>query len=551
MHKNVVFSLLLCLCCIPCVATAKSISCENGTYLPPNSTTKEDCKPCPSHLPLIYCPNGKHNENYPYAQGIKLCKGNSGGNYTCDESKIVTIDAGLFIPENSPSKSQPCTGTNLAQARTKLQTTLANANTKKNINKVKQLPEGDEARLFFENLEKIAETDVGKLYCPGGDTVNTNSGFPRGIHICNLNYVTGENNSICTNDESQATSHQSSAEDYDSVWCDAGYYLPKGATEENGGYKYNYSKRINVCTAKCNGKYNRSDGYVCPGGWFKPSASSDMGLSKCSNTQIVSWGMTGCINCVAGTRKDFTECEPISDAEAEKMTEGTFSCAPGLYLITKSEYIARLKNQSSQSSLGNQVDNGVAYCMSCFDYGSKYSKTICPGVNNQPMTDEEQGREKSCPGNKVTTRDNPTTCIDRPKEENSTSSNNNDTPVADKTTCYPGFVLFNGVCTACTSNIAWVTYANTNRMYCPGGDFEAGTPVMKQIKKCPHGSWPNAALSDCECKWGVKNGNACTSMKLYFNDLQYGPNGKNAPLFEQCWTKTSQKAYKKCMGFDD
>ena len=130
--------------------------------------------------------------------------------------------------------------------------------------------------------------------------------------------------------------------------------------------------------------------------------------------------------------------------------------------------------------------------------------------------------------------------------------------------CKAGTVWFNGACTPCTSNVAWVNYAKENRLYCPGGSFLNSARIIEQIDTCPKGMKPNATLSGCDCIWGIKDVttcninkipkekcNICKDVVLSFDDLKYGPLGKNAPLFKQCWTKVTEKAYKKCMGFDN
>lgn len=147
---------------------------------------------------------------------------------------------------------------------------------------------------------------------------------------------------------------------------------------------------------------------------------------------------------------------------------------------------------------------------------------------------------------------------------NKMSNLSNTRLVAIDVKCDPGNVLVNGECVPCTSNIAWVSYAKENRVYCPGGTFSTITPLKQQIDNCPRGTTPNQNLTGCDCIWGIKDVNRCNittipkekcylckDVVLSFDDLKYGPLGKNAPLFKQCWTKVTEKAYKKCMGFDN
>lgn len=86
-------------------------------------------------------------------------------------------------------------------------------------------------------------------------------------------------------------------------------------------------------------------------------------------------------------------------------------------------------------------------------------------------------------------------------------------------------------------------------MYCPEVR-DTSLSVYKQFKKCPKGAWPNHDFSDCDCRWGTKDGDRCKNITISATDLQYGPKGKSAPLFKQCWTKSTEATYKKCMGFD-
>ena len=118
--------------------------------------------------------------------------------------------------------------------------------------------------------------------------------------------------------------------------------------------------------------------------------------------------------------------------------------------------------------------------------------------------------------------------------------------------CDKGELWFNQKCVPCASNQAWIEFANEWRVYCAGGEWGIGTPTLKQLTKCPRGSWPNDKLNGCDCAYGgtMKNGK-CEGMKLSKKDLYYGPQGAAAPLHKQCWTKTSDDAYKVCMGFDN
>ena len=119
--------------------------------------------------------------------------------------------------------------------------------------------------------------------------------------------------------------------------------------------------------------------------------------------------------------------------------------------------------------------------------------------------------------------------------------------------CNPGYVAYNGKCVSCTYNEEWARYARSKRMYCPGGEYvNSSVSVTNQMTKCPKMMEPTLDLSECDCIWGVKNadGTACVNIVLTSEDLKCGPAGCSAPLYKQCWTKKSPKAYRKCMGFD-
>ena len=122
----------------------------------------------------------------------------------------------------------------------------------------------------------------------------------------------------------------------------------------------------------------------------------------------------------------------------------------------------------------------------------------------------------------------------------------------------PGTIVYGGKIYQCNSLPAeWVRIAKEEaRGYC-AGVMSAPNPAqlqnpIYQLTKCPRGSWPNDKLDDCVCAYGgtMKNGK-CEGMKLSKKDLYYGPQGAAAPLHKQCWTKTSDDAYKVCMGFDN
>lgn len=91
-------------------------------------------------------------------------------------------------------------------------------------------------------------------------------------------------------------------------------------------------------------------------------------------------------------------------------------------------------------------------------------------------------------------------------------------------------------------NEGFPTYANSDHSACirhSTGDT------------CPDGA--RGTYPDCECMYSgtmSKDETKCENMTLNKDDLQYGPDGRNAKLHKQCWTKTKPADYKKCMLFD-
>ena len=121
---------------------------------------------------------------------------------------------------------------------------------------------------------------------------------------------------------------------------------------------------------------------------------------------------------------------------------------------------------------------------------------------------------------------------------------------ADAAQCNSGYVFVNNQCVACTSRSDLLERATQERIYCPGIDSNANFTLEQQIKKCPNGAWPNANLTDCDCKYGLTKQNGKCSGSLSRNDLLYGPNGGDISLADQCWTKYDTLSYQRCMGFD-
>ena len=185
---------------------------------------------------------------------------------------------------------------------------------------------------------------------------------------------------------------------------------------------------------------------------------------------------------------------------------------------------------------------------------------VCPG--GQVATADRKGCESKLPdpvlaeseSNNNGNSQSSTTTDD-------TKNNDNTTKVSlqtaaslgiDNLRCDKGNVLVGIECVPCSSKPAWVTYANESRMYCPGGEkIKIGTPLTDQLTRCPAGMWPNRELSDCVCGYGLTKQDTKCSGTLSYYDMYYGPSGEETPLFKQCWTKTTDKAYKKCMGFDN
>ena len=603
MFKKIVFGLAFVTYLLPHNAMADStVKCDAGYYLPANSSSKDDCRSCPNGLG-VYCEGGKFQKNVAKNQGINFCAKylvNQKGSLTqvskdkakCEtpsSSDKIKCSPGQFLPAGK-SVCEYCADyiTNSAGVAQQSKVEKAIQDFQKAANKkIFTTVSSDPSMLTL--YPAVLMLSLSTVYCPGGDFVRITN-FPSGLYYCK----DGPSASFdrCGVQAGSATSG--------SIHCDAGFWSPKDSDK---------------CNKKCNDGYDRTQGAYCPGGDFKKYTDAPSGVKTCAKgTEIVNSDMTGCIKCQSGKSKNYTECERLetTDDKIKKLADRTLSCNAGFYMMTKQEYIGRLQDNSSQSSLGNQTTSleQVPYCMSCFDWGNNHSYGYrCPGVKNKKLTDKEQGKEY-CPSGQVTLREDPTTCVDKPvtsvtcksgeylpaKEQKCKSCKGlgdhiycpgdtykpstkddqgyyscKDTYVADSghtkcvcpsgkveennkcvvpIACVAGNVWSKGKCAACDSNTEWSEYLNENRMYCPEVR-DTSLSVYKQFKKCPKGAWPNHDFSDCDCRWGTKSGDRCKNITISATDLQYGPNGKGAPLFKQCWTKSTEATYKKCMGFDD
>lgn len=586
MFRKVVF-LWLMFCTASLSAFGGKIECGNGQFF---SDSKNKCEDCPGNMfDPFYCAaltlNNKPNDGHNYFN-IKTCP--TGQWFKKSEKKCVNgdkqeCDAGYYLKDD---ESGTCTGCgNLAGVRNTYLNWINNENekTKSMWAAIKnQYGTNDDYPIKFI----ASDIAIASFYCPKVQNTIKQYDLPWGIKVCPTGQVASADTKSCVTPSSNT-----------SITCQTGEYLPGGTTK----------------CVRCS--FDRKTGKYCPGGTFAFDASKDQGVKTCAKgTQIVSNNGQSCVTCPSGKSKDYTECEQLEDNSAmiTVLVSEPKSCEPGSYLMSKSEYIGRLKDNSSQSSLGNQTTSlkQVPYCMSCFDYGTNYSGLRCPGVSKTLLKDTEQGKYY-CNNGQVTTRENPTTCIDKPGSSVTCAAGEylpgnkvqkcvsckglgnvycpgntykpsaeaqgyfpcRDTYVPDsdyaKCVCPSGQVEENnkcvtpimcvagqiwnsqaGKCEACTSKAEWINYAEENRMYCPGVR-DTNLPVLQQLKKCPNGAWPNASLTDCDCRWGTKDGDTCKNMSISANDLQYGPNGKSAPLFKQCWTKSTPATYKKCMGFDD
>ena len=555
MQRKIIFLGLL-ISILPNLAVGgNTVSCDAGYYLPANSTKKEDCKRClgsNASLGRLYCPGGKNfYKNFGFAQGIQYCGGKLKTNSECDEDFTRKLDPGKYFPAREYDAVE-CTGTNLTEAQKQIKKELDAIPS--DFKEALSMASNFSVTLYYEKQKSLAEADVGELYCPGAREIEYDWKYPSGIQKCDKKYVFGENNQKCADEQPSSTVDSSTP---GAVWCNPGYFLPK---DDSLGKRYTHSnsEQKDVCTVRCGNKYERKDGYACIGSkWYNSNnISEDQGLTKCGDGQIVDYYMTGCISCLSGKRKDYTECEPVSDAYIADLANRTLSCDPGSYMMSKQEYIDRLKKNSKQTDLGSMTTalEDVPYCMSCFDWGTNLSYGYrCPGVKNKQLKYDKDGKsgeqgKEYCPEGQVTTRENPTTCVDiqDAKRKTDVSSDNTDNFV-----CPVGHIWDNGKCEACSSKpAAWLSYAKEYRMYCPGV-LDISLPITSQLKKCPNGAWPNNDLTDCECGYNLKKdeeGNCVGT--LSYNDLYYGPFGSSTQLFRQCWTKVSAKAYKKCMGFD-
>ena len=333
--------------------------------------------------------------------------------------------------------------------------------------------------------------------------------------------------------------------------CNAGYYVLQGVCKEcNEEFIANYL--VGVLGAHSD-VYSAAKKYYCE--HHKVSVSKDAdkpcsndikkkayghNIRECAGGMVANTTHSGCVE-AEDTSKNYSGCV---DPAPEEMVAG------GTGVICKAGYF---------------LPDGSRKCCPCNDKNLEKIKTILE--KNFASTGFDVSKAY-CPDNCLAFFDeNTTSCVQFCEEPK--SINNNHTACVTKTTvtstttssstttetktlvCPAGQVWVNGQCVLCTSKAVWISYANENRMYCPGVT-DTSLPILQQLKNCPKGAWPNSDLTDCDCRWGTKakNGDSCQGT-LYHDDLYYGPDGKNTKLFKQCWTKVSEKAYKKCMGFDN
>jgi len=128
----------------------------------------------------------------------------------------------------------------------------------------------------------------------------------------------------------------------------------------------------------------------------------------------------------------------------------------------------------------------------------------------------------------------------------------NRTCLAD-VSCEPGnyYESKTGKCAKCANGGTFEKDARQYRMYCSGKkEGNKYNNAYDYRTKCPNGSWPNQNLTGCECRYNLKMKDGVCVGSLTYDDMRYGPDGKNAPLYKQCWIKSTDKEYKQCMGFD-
>ena len=338
-------------------------------------------------------------------------------------------------------------------------------------------------------------------------------------------------------------------------------YLQEGTAVLKGS---EYSSRTICSSYPFKQKYI---GYVCKGSdgislgktvKETDKADQDYGLTFCTNGFWPNSDRTKCEmatdenstvhNCEAGYMSwkvlnmgDKDECIKCTDANLQK----ALSVLPDdLYPDkTVTNYYCNGGKYRQPHSGDDRVPRGLSKCMPVNNQIASYSNADHSGCEGVVASSTSSSSDTS---------------------DDSDTSNTSFTDTLD-VTCNKGEVYFNPMqkCVPCTSNPGWINYAQEGRYYCAGGTWAAGTTIDKQITKCPRGSWPNASLDGCDCRWGEKDIKKCKlqkktaaqceckDMQLKKDDLYYGPQGRSAPLYKQCWTKTSDAAYKACMGFDN
>ncbi len=537
MYRDIFLSVLFVVFFVP-NALAGTQKCNAGEYMTPAGY----CEKCLDGWG-VYCEGGTFKDDSGQLLGLKLCVKQLAGEtveakdakkvstdmkkcetVTNDED-LITCKPGQFLPEHKKDCID-CYGINSDNSY-KVETAIQTL--KKRADRFKKSDDKTLQKLY----EYVNKLDVNTVYCPGGNFVSLKM-LPSGLYYCAEGHSADFSKCGVTASESGTDIH-----------CNPGYYSSAAAKDNN------------ACTTKCNAGYSRAQGAYCPGGDYKKTPGVESGVKKCKEDQIVDDSMTSCTTCKSGKHKSYTECTELTDNDTivtNLANRKNLSCPESYYMITREDYIRALENASKQHSSWSTSESleEVPYCLPCFKWHEyPWYNYRCPGVPSTYLKTYEQGKI-DCTNGQVTTKESPSKCIEAPKEtekEKEPEKENKDKEYK----CEKGKVYTDGACTACISKDELLNYARENRMYCPGINIVSATePKLKdQIKTCPKGAFPKNDLTDCACAYGLtKQLGRCVG-ELSYEDMYYGPEGKNAPLFKQCWTKTYAKSYKKCMGFDD
>ena len=258
----------------------KEFKCNAGQYLP---KATESCATC---LANYYCPGGTYKYNETNNQGINNCSTNAPGYANSAAGSDAVNDCYMKVPENKYIKTEKDkTATSCPSGQYKEAHNVFYGKKSSCVGKSLVVTfncnggSGGGTQTLYSNV-------TGQKFntkCNPPDSCKVQDGWKRDKNGSTSNYSTNsgvsENFVLTYTPKLTLYAHWK----VQSIKCNAGYYLKKGATS---------------CT-KCEA------GYYCPGNTYTCSTSSDQGRTKCPNCYTNSnAGSTKQSDCYASVSKD-------------------------------------------------------------------------------------------------------------------------------------------------------------------------------------------------------------------------------------------------------